>query len=119
MWWYCAYQARPGVSGSELAERFLRRHDAGTNRPSQVRGWFAFPSGTDGLLLYEAETPKELSAVLAPYGDLVEWTVQGLTELNYNQVLEELRRSRKARAEYDLTHGIPPARVAGVAPAQT
>ncbi|WP_026425583.1 DUF3303 family protein [Actinokineospora inagensis] len=111
MWWYCGYKALPGVRVGELAKRFLSRHDAGSNRPSEVRAWFGFPSGTAGFVLVEVDSPKELAAVLDPYARLVEWDVQAVFEINYNQVLEELRRSTQHAAIEDMMSGLPPAGV--------
>jgi hypothetical protein len=108
MWWYCGYRALPQVRAKDLARRFLRQHDAGTNQAPDVRGWFVFPTGVDGFVFVEADTPKELATVLEPYGDLVTWQVEAVTELNYNQVLEEQRRSTGRAALDDLMAGVPP-----------
>jgi hypothetical protein len=48
MWWYCGYRALPKVRASDLARRFLCQHDAGTNQPADLRGWFAFPAASPG-----------------------------------------------------------------------
>jgi hypothetical protein len=109
MWWYCGYRALPTVRASDLARRFLRQHDAGTNRPSDLRGWFAFPSGLAGFVLIEADTPREVAAIVEPYARLVEWDVQAIAEQNYNQVHEELRRSAARVAVDDLMSGVAPA----------
>jgi hypothetical protein len=110
MWWYCGYEALPGKRASDLARRFLRQHDAGTNRPEQLRGWFAFPSGVAGFVLIEADTPKEVAAILEPYSRSVTWRVEGVSEFNYNQVLEELRRSAVRAATEDAMAGVAPSR---------
>jgi len=112
MLWYCGYQAFPQVSAADLARRFLRRHDAGSNQPKDLRGWYAFPSGVSGFVLAEATTPAELSKILEPYSRLVSWTIEAATELNYNQVLEELRRSTHRLAVDDLAAGASPAEMA-------
>lgn len=108
MWWHCEYHAHPRVRVSDLSRRFLRQHDAGTNQPSQVRAWFSYPSGVDGFVLIEAETPRDVATVLEPYARLVTWQVQAISELNYNQTLEELRRSAQARAVDELSSGLMP-----------
>jgi hypothetical protein len=112
MWWHCEYRAHPRVRVSDLSRRFLRQHDAGTNQPSQIRGWFSYPSGVDGFVLIEAETPREVAAIIEPYARLVTWQVQAISELNYNQTLEELRRSTQARAVDELSSGLLPASAA-------
>lgn len=112
MLWYCAYSSLPGVRTSQLAHRFLRQHDAGSNRPADLRGWLTFPSGTAGFILVEAETPSDLASVLDPYSRFVQWRVEAVFELNYNQLLEEQRRSIYRAAADDLMAGVPPAEVA-------
>ena len=115
MLWSCTYRVRPGYRARDLARRFLRQHDAGTNRPAQLRGWYLFPTGSSGTVYIEAETPKDLSTFIDPYSDLVGWDVEAITEMNYNQVLEELRRTAVSHAQQDLTAGIDPALVAAAA----
>jgi len=112
MLWSCTYRVKPGYRGRDLARRFLRQHDAGTNRPSQLRGWYLFATGSAGTVYIEALTPRELSSFIDPYSDLVDWDVQAVTEMNYNQVLEELRRTAVSHAQRDLMAGIAPAVVA-------
>jgi hypothetical protein len=109
MLWHCTYQALTKVRASDLARRLLRQHDAGSNRHSDIRGWYAFPTGVAGVVLIEVDTAKELAAILAPYADLVTWQVEAVAELNYNQTLEELRRSTHRAAVDDLASGISPA----------
>lgn len=104
MLWYCGYQALPRVRAAELAGRFLARHDAGSNHPADLRGWYAFPTGLAGFVITEAATPGELTAVLEPYSGLVAWHVEAIAELNYNQVLEELRRRAVRTAIDDVAH---------------
>ena len=112
MWWYCGYQAHPGVRASQLVQQFLRQHDAGTHRQENLRGWYTFPSGLAGFLLLEAETPRDVAKVLAPYSQLVSWQVEAVAELNYNQVLEEFRKSRQRSALDDLMAGVAPGAIA-------
>ena len=109
MWWYCGYRALPKVRASDLARRFLRQHDAGTNQPANLRGWFAFPSGLAGFVLIEADTPREVTSIVEPYARLVTWDIQAVAEQNYNQVHEELRRSTGRAALDDLMAGVSPA----------
>jgi hypothetical protein len=108
MWWYCGYRALPGVRASQLERQFLRQHDAGSNRQENLRGWFTFPTGTAGFVLMEADTPRDVAAVIAPYARLAQWHVEAVSELNYNQVLEELRSSRRRSALDDLMAGTAP-----------
>lgn len=112
MLWYCGYQSLPGVRASQLARRFLRQHDAGSNRPADLRGWFSFPSGTAGFVIIEAETPRDLASVLDPYSRLVQWRVEAVFELIYSMFLEEQRHSAYRAAADDLMAGVPPAVIA-------
>ena len=77
------------------------------------RGWFAFPSGRAGFALIEAETPRAVAAIVAPYARLVTRDSQAVAEQNYNQVHEELRRSTSRAALDDLMAGVPPVELAG------
>jgi hypothetical protein len=104
MLWYCGYQALPRVRASELACRFLAGHDAGSNHHVDLRGWYAFPTGLAGFVLTETDTPGELAAILEPYSGLVTWQVEAIAELNYNQVLEELRRRALRNAIDESAH---------------
>jgi hypothetical protein len=112
MLWSCTYRVRPGYRAGDLARRFIRQHDAGTNRPANLRGWYLFATGSAGTVHIEAESARELSTYIDPYSDLVEWHVEALTEMNYNQVLEEFRRTAVKRAQEELMAGTPPAVVA-------
>lgn len=104
MLWYCGYQALPGVRAAELARCFLSRHDAGSNQPANLRGWYAFPTGLAGFVITQAATPGELATILEPYSGLVTWQVEAIAELNYNQVLEELRRHALRAAIDESAH---------------
>jgi uncharacterized protein DUF3303 len=111
MLWSCHYRALPGVRPGDLARRFLRQHDAGTNQPGRLRGWYAFGSGVSGVVLIEADTPKDVAAVVGPYQQLARCEVQACVEVNYNQTLEELRRTAQKTAMDDAMAGLPPAPV--------
>ncbi|TCO62017.1 hypothetical protein [Actinocrispum wychmicini] len=109
MMWYCGYRALPKVRAGDLARRLLRQHDAGTNRPADVRAWFTFPSGLAGFVLIEVGTSREVAAIVAPYAGLVEWDIQAVEDLNYNQTVEELRVFTSRAALGDLMSGESPA----------
>lgn len=113
MLWTCSYDALPGVRLESLGRRFLRQHDAGTNSPGTVRGWYVHPGGTSGIVFLEADTPQEVTAVIEPYSSLVSWRVESAVELNYNQVLEEQRSRRGRAARDDAMAGLPPSSGAG------
>lgn len=112
MLWICSYQALPGVRHDALGRRFLRQHDAGTNRPASLRGWYVHPGGTSGVVFVEVDTQQELTAVIEPYSSVVTWQVQPACEMNYNQVLEELRKVKERAAHEDLLAGLSPSSAA-------
>ena len=107
--WICQYRTQSGVAASALRERFMRQHDAGSNRPADLRGWYSFASGTEGVVLVETEDPRVLTQILQPYSDLLEWTVQCAYEIIYNQLFEEIRFSRQKSVQDAMMAGIPPA----------
>ena len=48
--------------------------------------------GGAGFLLVEAEHPQELTAFLQPYMDLMSVDVHAVYQLNYDQMINELRK---------------------------
>jgi hypothetical protein len=113
MLWLCSYEALPGVRLDSLGRRFLRQHDAGTNSPGVVRGWYVHPGGTSGVVFLELDSPQEVTAVIEPYSSLVSWRVTPAVELNYNQVLEEGRSNRGRAAREDAMSGVAPSSGSG------
>lgn len=92
MLWYCAFTWFPGTTRMEVAERVLQQHEAGTNHPERIRGWFNLVGGGAGFMLVETDNPNELAEMLQPYMDLMSWDVRGLHELQYESEIEELRK---------------------------
>ncbi len=109
MLWFCQYRNRSSVPASELRQRFLSQHDAGSNRPGDMRGWYSFATGTEGVVLIETDDPRALTEMLQPYSDLLDWSVQCAYEINYNQLFEEMRYSQQKSVEGDMMAGLPPA----------
>jgi hypothetical protein len=70
----------------------LEQHEAGRNQPEKIRGWYNLAGGGAGFMLIEANDPRELTALLEPYMDLVNWDVHAVYELSYDETIEELRR---------------------------
>ncbi|MFA3900087.1 DUF3303 family protein [Rhodococcus sp. 5A-K4] len=98
MWWHCRYEAHDRISPAQLTERFLRQHDAGSNAPSKIRGWYTFASGISGYVVFETDTLKELTEIIAPFACLVTWRVESITELHYTMFLEEARQHHHQRS---------------------
>lgn len=91
MLWYCEFTWFPGTTRDEVAERVLQQHEAGTNHPERIRGWYNLIGGGAGFMLIETDNPDEVTEMLQPYMDLVAWDVRALHELQYESELERLR----------------------------
>ena len=92
MLWYCAFTWYPHTKRREVAQRIVQQHDAGTNRPERIRGWYNLAGGGSGFLLVESDDPRELTAFLQPYMDLMSFDVRAVYQLDYDQRLQELRQ---------------------------
>jgi hypothetical protein len=95
MLWYCSFTWYPGTKRAQVAQRVVQQHDAGATHPERIRGWYNLAGGGAGFLLVEADTPKELTAFLQPYMDLMSFDVRAISEQPYEQTLEQLRQLAK------------------------
>jgi hypothetical protein len=59
----------------------------------RIRGWYNLAGGGAGFLLVETDDPREVTAFLQPYMDLVAFDVRAVYELNYDEQIEELRKA--------------------------
>jgi hypothetical protein len=73
----------------------MEQHEAGTNQPDKIRGWYNLAGGGAGFLLVDAADPRDLNGILEPYMDLMSWDVHAVYELRYDQALEEFRQERE------------------------
>ena len=89
MLYYCGFKWQSGVKREQIAQRWLQQDQAGLHHPEQWRGWYSLAGGGAGFLIVEAE-PQELTAMLQPYMDLVDWDVRSIYELPYDQMKESL-----------------------------
>ncbi len=92
MLFLCQFTWFPGTTREQVAQRLVRQHDAGLNYPERIRGWYNLAGGGAGFLIVEYDDPKELTAFLQPYMDLMSWDVRAITENVYESRLEELRQ---------------------------
>ena len=92
MLFYCQFTWFPGTRREQVAQRVVQQHDAGRNNPDRIRGWYNLVGGGAGFLLVEYDDPKQLTAFLQPYMDLMSFDVRAVTENDYATTLEELRR---------------------------
>ena len=91
MIWYCRFRWQPHTRAEDIRLRIVAQDDAGTNHPEKIRGWFNLAGGGAGFLLIETEDPRELTAILQPYMDLVSWDVHAVYEIPYESAVEEFR----------------------------
>ncbi len=92
MRFYCAFTWYPGTTRAQVAERLVQQHDAGANHPERIRGWYNLAGGGSGFLLVDYDDPRELTAFLQPYMDLMSWDVRAVTENQYDIQIEALRQ---------------------------
>ena len=91
MIWQCTFTWFPHTTREQVAERIVQQHDAGENHPERIKGWYNLVGGGAGFLLVESDDPREVTAFLVPYMDLMAFDVRGVYELNYEDRIKELR----------------------------
>jgi len=92
MLWYCSFTWYPHTTRQQVAKRIVQQHDAGLNRPEQIRGWYNLAGGGAGFLLVESDDPRELTAFLQPYMDLMSFDVRAVYGFEDAERIEELRK---------------------------
>ena len=93
MLWYCRFKWQANTTTPKVRERVLQQHEAGTNHPEKIRGWYNLAGGGAGFLLIETDSLDELTAFLQPYMDLMSWDVRAVSQLDYASEIESLRRA--------------------------
>ena len=91
MLYLCQFTWFPGTTRKEAAARVVQQHDAGANNPDRIKGWYNLVGGGAGFLLVDYDDPKELTAFLQPYMDLMSFDVRAITENDYASTIKELR----------------------------
>ncbi|MDP9372915.1 MAG: DUF3303 domain-containing protein [Chloroflexota bacterium] len=92
MLYYCAFTWYPQTTRAEVAQRVVQQHEAGLNQPERIKGWYNLAGGGAGFLLVDYDDPRELTAFLQPYMDLMSFDVRAAYELEYGQRIGELRQ---------------------------
>jgi len=93
MLWYCAFKWHAHTTREQVAQRILEQHQAGCNRrPESLKGWYNLAGGGAGFLLVESDDPRQLTAFLQPYMDLMSWDVHAAYALDYEQQIQELQQ---------------------------
>lgn len=95
MLWYCRFTWHAGVTAPRVRRRVLEQHEAGTNHPEKIRGWYNLAGGGAGFLLVETNDPHELTEILEPYMDLISWDVHAIYELPYDKAVQAFREEVK------------------------
>jgi len=92
MRYFCEFTWFPGTSREEVAQRVVQQHDAGANNPERIKGWYNLVGGGAGFLLVDYDDPRELTAFLQPYMELMGFDVRAVTENDYEQSIADLRQ---------------------------
>jgi len=92
MQYLCQFTWFPGTTRAAVAQRVVRQHDAGENHPERIKGWYNLVGGGAGFLLVDYDDPRELTAFLQPFMDLMSFDVRAVTENDYGDTIEQLRR---------------------------
>jgi hypothetical protein len=95
MLWLCSFTWFPNTKREQVAKRIVQQHEAGLNHPERIRGWYNLVGGGAGFLLVDYDDPREVTAFLQPYMDLMSFDVRGVYQLNYEERLKELREIAK------------------------
>lgn len=99
MLFYCEFTWFPGTTRKDVAERIVQQHDAGRNHPERIKGWYNLVGGGAGFLIVEYDNPKELTAFLQPYMDIIRFDVRAVTENSYEETIEEMRKVARATSD--------------------
>ncbi len=91
MLWYCAYTWHSTTTREKVAQRLLQQHEANLHHQDKWRGWYSLAGGGSGFLLVETDDPRELTEMLQPYMDLLDWDVRAIYELDYDSTLQMAR----------------------------
>ena len=92
MLWYCRFEWYPQTTREQVARRIIELHQAANNRrPEGLKGWYNLAGGGAGFLLVETEDPRELTALLQPFMDLVTWDVHAVYSIDYDQEIRRLQ----------------------------
>ncbi len=92
MLWLCSLTWFPNTKREQVAKRVVQQHDAGLNHPERIQGWYNLAGGGAGFLIVNYDDPRELTAFLQPYMDLMSWDVRAVSQLEYTSQIERLRQ---------------------------
>ncbi|MDP9365595.1 MAG: DUF3303 domain-containing protein [Chloroflexota bacterium] len=95
MLYLCEFTWYPGTTRAEVAKRLVAQHDAGENRQERIRGWYNLVGGGAGFLIVDYDDPREVTAFLQPYMDLMSFDVRAITQNEYEPTVAQLREVAK------------------------
>jgi len=98
MLWYCRFKWHSGTTGDQVRRRVVEQHEAGTNHPEKIRGWYNLAGGGAGFLMIETRDPRELNEILEPYMSLMSFDVHAVYELPYQDTIRTFKEKVSARA---------------------
>lgn len=73
-----------------MAQRVVSQHDAGANNPERIKVWYNLAGSGAGFLLVDYADIEEPTAFLQPYMDLMGFDVPAISELTYDDRIEQL-----------------------------
>ena len=91
MLFYCAYTWFPNTQPETVWRRVMHQHEQGANAPELIKGWYDLAGGGAGFLLVETDDLRELTSLLRPYMDLMDWDVRALSENRYDETIQQIR----------------------------
>lgn len=99
MLFYCAFTWFPGTTRKDVAERVVRQHESGKNKPENIKGWYNLVGGGSGFLVVDYDDPRELTAFLQPYMDVMSFDVRAITENTYEGTVEDMKNFLSGSSE--------------------
>jgi hypothetical protein len=94
MLWYCEFTWQPGTTYEQIADRLLAQQESIAAITDRIRGWYNLAGGGAGFLLIEVDDPRDLTAILQPWMDIVSWDVRAITETSLEQALANAREAK-------------------------
>ena len=91
MLWYCRFKWHSGTTGDQVRRRVVEQHQAGTNHPEKIRGWYNLAGGGAGFLMIDTQDPRELNEILEPYMSLMSFDVHAVYELPYQETVRSIQ----------------------------
>ncbi len=93
MQWYCRFEWYAHTTREQVTKRILDQHQAkGGRRPQILKGWYNLAGGGAGFLLLETDDPREVTAFLQGYMDLMRWDVHVIYSLDYDEQIKQFQQ---------------------------